>query len=154
MTPQQLHELEQSLPVLSCPLANYVSTIQCGNLLYISGQLPLENGNIIQGKVGENLSLEQAHIAAQLCARNILAHVYAALGSLRHVEQCIKITGMINSAPHFTQHPEVLNGASDWLVAALGHQGKHTRVAFGVSSLPRNAAVEIEAIFAVKAQGQ
>lgn len=146
----QLNELGVELPSPAAPAANYVPFLVSGKQLFISGQLPMgPDGLAYTGRVGADLDLEAGVAAARLCAINILAQAKAALGDLDRIKQCLKLGGFVNAVPDYTQHPEVINGASDLIVAALGEQGKHTRFALGVGSLPRNAAVEIDALFAI-----
>lgn len=136
-----------SLPVPAQPLANYVPWTRTGNLVFVSGQLPMRDGRLeVIGKVGQNLTIEEGVEAAQLCAINILAQLRAACGGdLDKVKRILKLTGFVNSAPDFHMQPAVINGASDFLVSVFGDNGKHSRSAVGCS-LPLNAAVEIEAV--------
>lgn len=132
------------------PVANFVPTVTTGNLLFVSGQLPFENGRIpYVGQVGVECSLEDAKIAARLCAINILAQVRKALGSLDEVKRVVQVQGFVNAAAKFGQQPAVINGASDLFVDIFGEAGKHSRFAVGVSSLPFNAAVEVAATFEI-----
>ena len=118
--------------------------------LFVSGQLPLVDGKVaIAGKVGAELDLAKGHEAARLCALNILAQAKAALRDLDRIVQLLRLNGFVNAAPGFADHPKVLNGASDLMVEILGNKGVHTRIAVGCASLPLNAAVEVDAIFAV-----
>lgn len=145
--------LEQNgivLPQTAAPLANYVPYLLIGNHLFISGQLPMKDGSIaITGKVGDTLSLEQGVEAAKLCAINILAQAKAALGSLDRISTLAKLGGFVAAPPSFTDHPKVINGASDLMVSVLGDAGRHTRFAVGASALPLDAAVEIDALFII-----
>lgn len=148
---QKMAELGLRLPQVSQPVANYLPYVITGNLVYISGQLPTQEGKVqVSGKVGEAVSIEQAQWAAQLCILNVLAQLKQAVGSFDRVKQCVKLTGFVNASPDFTAHSTVINGASDLLVAILGANGKHARAAVGVASLPLGASVEIEAIFELK----
>lgn len=146
-----LENLGLSLPAIKPPVANYVPAVLSGNLLYISGQLPVDGGGtMVKGHLGKDVALEAGQQAARTCALNILAHAHAALaGDLDRIRRCVKITGFVASTPEFTDHPKVINGASDFIVAVFGDAGKHARAAVGVSSLPLGAAVEVEAIFEV-----
>lgn len=148
---KKLGALGVTLPEVKPPVANYVPTTRSGNLLYVSGQLPMKDGQMAKGHLGKDVSVEAGQEAAKTCALNILAQVSAALGGdLDRIVSCLKVTGFVASTPEFTDHPKVINGASDFLVAALGDAGKHARAAVGVSSLPLGAAVEVEAIFEVR----
>lgn len=146
----RLKELGIELPAAAAPAANYVPFHIFGNQLFISGQLPLiAGGPAYKGTVGNGVDVETAQEAAKACAINILAQAKAALSDLDRIEQCLRLGGFVNSAPDFTEHPEVVNGASDFLVEALGDKGRHTRFAVGVASLPRGVMVEIDALFAI-----
>ena len=148
MVEEKLSELGLQLPTPTIPAANYVPYTLAVNALYISGQLPMGQAGIAHvGQVGAEVELEDAQAAAELCALNILAQVKAALGGFDRVVQCLKLGGFVNAAPGFTEHPAVINGASDLIVYALGERGKHARFAIGCSSLPLNAAVEVDALF-------
>ncbi|MDD2870192.1 RidA family protein, partial [Neomegalonema sp.] len=139
----RLAELGLTLPSASAPAANYVPFVISGNLVFVSGQLPMSNGALtIKGLVGAEVSVEQAREAAKLCALNLLAQVKAALGGdLSRLKRVVKLTGFVASGPDFTQHPEVVNGASDVLVEILGDAGRHARAAVGAPSLPRGTPV-------------
>ncbi len=147
----RLAELGLTLPSASAPAANYVPFVISGNLVFVSGQLPMSNGALtIKGLVGAEVSVEQAKEAAKLCALNLLAQVKAALGGdLSRLKRVVKLTGFVASGPDFTQHPEVINGASDVLVEILGDAGRHARAAVGAPSLPRGTPVEIEGVFEI-----
>lgn len=133
------------------PVANYVSVKQAGEVLFVSGQLPIEDGKIkYSGQVGSECSEEMAAKAAELCAFNLLTQVYYFLGeSFEGLKECVKLEVLVHSASGFANHSKIANGASDLMVATLGEAGKHTRVSIGVSSLPLNAAVEVAAIFSL-----
>jgi enamine deaminase RidA (YjgF/YER057c/UK114 family) len=148
----RLAALGLALPNPSAPAANYVPWIQSGNLVVISGQIPFLNGEKAHiGKLGADFSLEQGKAAAKACALNILAQIHnAAGGNWSRVARCIRLGGFVNATADFTEHPAVLNGASDLIVAVLGDAGKHARAAVGVSSLPFGVAVEIEATFELR----
>ena len=145
----RLQELGIALPVPVAPAANYVPYRWAGNLLFVSGQVPTQNGvDQFSGRVGEDLSIEEGQKAARLCAINILAQVNAALnGDLERIQSCVKLGGFVNCAPGFGEQPSVINGASNFFVEVLGDRGRHTRFAVGSVSLPRNVAVEVDAIF-------
>lgn len=143
-----LNENNLVLPKPKVGLANYVPYRKSGNQLYISGQGPVLETQEIIGKLGDNLSVDEGYKAAQLCALNILAQLATACDhDFGRVQACVKLGGFINAAPNFTEHPQVINGASDLIVNALGNIGQHARFAVGVPSLPRGWAVEIDAIF-------
>ena len=147
----RLKDLGVELPSAAAPAANYVPFYISGSQLFISGQLPLiAGGPDYKGKVGSEVDVETAQQAAKSCAINILAQARAALGDLDRIEQCLKLGAFVNATPDFTDHPEVVNGASNFLVEVLGDKGRHTRFAVGVGSLPRGVAVEIDALFAIK----
>jgi enamine deaminase RidA (YjgF/YER057c/UK114 family) len=146
----RLGELGVTLPVPAAPVANYVAHMKSGNQLFISGQVPMgPNGPEYKAKLGENASVEDGQAAARLCAINILAQAKVALGDLDKIVQLVKIVGFVNSTPDFTDQPKVVNGASDFMVEALGEKGRHARSAVGVAALPLGVAVEVEAIFEI-----
>lgn len=141
-----LASLEALLPEPPLPIGSYVATIQVDNLLHTSGVLPMKDGQVACiGAVGSwEVDLAQGQEAARLCVLNALSLVRHALGSLERVKRVVKVTGFVSSAASFYDHPQVMNVASDLLVAYFGEAGKHVRSAVGVASLPRNASVEIE----------
>jgi len=149
---EKLKKLNIELPKPPDPVGAYVAFKIIDKVLYISGQLPIDkNGNIIKGKVGKDLSLEDGQKASRLCVANILAQAQKALdGDLSKIKNCIKITGYVNSTEDFVDQPKVLNPASETLAEIFGEQGKHTRVAVSANSLPLGIAVEIDAIFEIK----
>jgi enamine deaminase RidA (YjgF/YER057c/UK114 family) len=146
-----LKQLGISLPAASTPVANYVPFVKTGSLVFVAGQLPLLNGAVhYQGIVGQDVTLEVAVNAARLCALNLLAQAKAACdGDLDRVTRVVKLTGFVAAVAHFTDHPKVINGASDLMVEVFGDLGRHARAAVGVPSLPRGAPVEVDAIFEV-----
>lgn len=147
----RLATLGIALPDAPNPVANYVPTALVGNLLFISGQVSKAgDGTLVKGQLGGTMSVEEGQQAARLCALNILAQARAALGSLDRIAQLVRLTGFVSATPDFTQHPQVINGASDLMVEVLGDAGRHTRVAVGVASLPLGCAVEIDAIVRVE----
>lgn len=152
MTPEEkLETLGIALPDLPKPLGSYVPFVKTGNLIYLSGMLPLKDGKLLKtGRVGEAVSLEDAVLCARTSAINALAALKSALGSLDMIKQCVKITGFIASSPDFTDQPGVLNGASDMMFEVFGDSGRHARAAVGVNILPMNSPVEVEFIFEVK----
>jgi enamine deaminase RidA (YjgF/YER057c/UK114 family) len=137
------------LPAAPAPAANYVPYTISGKLLLVAGQLPFRNGQVaVVGRVGDEVSLEQGQEAARICALNLLAQAKAACGGdLDRLARCLKLGGFVSCGPTFTEHPAVVNGASDLMVEAMGEAGQHARFAVGCASLPRGAAVEVEAIF-------
>lgn len=149
---KRLTELGVTLPAPAAPAANYVPYVISGNQLIISGNLPFgADGLEYVGKVGDDISLEEAQAAAKLCAINLLAQANVALGGdLTRVKRLLRLGGFVNATPDYTQQPAVINGASDFMVAVLGDAGKHARAAVGVASLPFGVSVEIDAIFEIE----
>lgn len=146
----RLAELGLTLPSPAKPAANYVPFVLSRGQLFVSGQLPMgPDGPAFKGKLGADLGVETGQEAARLCAINILAQAKAALGSLDRIAQVVRLTGFVNATPAFTDHPKVVNGASDLMVEVLGDKGRHTRAAVGVSSLPLGSAVEVDATIAI-----
>lgn len=146
----KIADLGFALPQAAAPVAAYVPTVEVGGLLHVSGQLPFVDGKLVTGRLGEDVSLEQGVAAAQACGLMLLAQVKAALGSLDRVERVVKLGAFINSAGIFTDQPKVANGASELMVAVFGDIGRHARSAVGVPVLPLGAAVEVDAVFAVR----
>lgn len=148
----RLAELGITLPQMSAPLANYLPTRRQGSTLFVSGQVPARDGkDIYTGKLGAEFDIEQGQAAARICAINIIGQVNQALGGdLSKVKGVLRLGGFINAVPEFTDHPKVLNGASDLMVEVFGDAGRHARAAVGVYSLPRNVAVEVDAIFEIE----
>jgi enamine deaminase RidA (YjgF/YER057c/UK114 family) len=147
---KKLAELKLALPAATTPIANYVPTVRTGTLLVCSGQLPVGPGGLAyKGKVGGEVRPEDGAAAARLALLNVLAQAKAALGDLDKIKRCVRLGGFINGAPGFTALPAVMNGASDLIVALLGDAGRHARTTVGVSELPLDAAVEVEALFEV-----
>lgn len=146
-TEQRLQELGLALPAPPKPVANYVPAVQVGDLLFLSGVLPSRDGQLIMtGKLGQGITIEQGVEAARVAVLNGLSIVKHEIGSLDRVKRIVKVVGYIASAPGFTDHPRVLNGASDLLVSLFGDAGRHARVAVGAAELPRHAPVEIDLI--------
>ena len=147
----KLKELNIILPEPPSPVGAYVAFKKIGNLLFISGQLPIDkDGKMIKGKIGKELTLEEGQTASKLCVINILAQAKKAMnGDLNKIKNCIKITGFVNSTDDFTDQPKVINPASETLSAVFGDNGKHARAAVSVNSLPLGAAVEIDAILEI-----
>ena len=148
---RRLADLGLVLPQPAAPVASYVPVVMQGGLAHVSGQLPFVDGEVFTGRLGEDVSLEQGIVAAQACGVMILAQLKAALGSLSRIERIVKLGAFVNSAPDFTDQPKVANGASDLMAAVLGEAGRHARSAVGVPVLPLGAAVEVDAIVAVRA---
>jgi enamine deaminase RidA (YjgF/YER057c/UK114 family) len=147
----RLAELGIELPEPAAPVAAYVPTVQAGNLLHISGQVSMENGERMIGRLGEDRDLEYGQRAARACGLMLLAQMKKALGSLERVERVVKLGVFVNSAGDFTAQPQVANGASELMVEVFGEAGRHARSAVGVPVLPLGVAVEIDAVVAVKA---
>lgn len=150
----RLSELGLTLPEPAAPLAAYVPYVQTGNLVFVSGQLPLGSDGLMTGHLTSadhdgSEALTQAVAAARLCALNVLAHVKAATGDLDKVTRVVKLTGFVNCDGTFSQHPQVVNGASELVADIFGDVGQHARAAVGSSSLPLGAVVEVEGIFEV-----
>jgi len=139
------------LPPAAKPVANYVSAVRTDNLVYLSGHGPLRNdGTLITGKVGTDLTLEEGYEAARRVALGLLGSLKAEIGNLDKVRRVVKLLGMVNCTPDFIDQPKVINGASDLLVKVFGDKGKHARSAVGMNSLPMNISVEIEMIVEVE----
>lgn len=148
---QKLLQLGFSLPTPTTPVANYVNAVTSGNLVFLAGKGPVDaSGNLIKGKLGKTMSVEQGYLAAQSAGLQLLTALKSEIGDLSRVTRIVKVTGMVNATPEFTQHPEVINGFSDLMVNVFGVQGKHARAAVGMNSLPRGMAVEIEMVVEIK----
>ena len=145
---RKLQDLGITVPEPAAPVANYVGCVRTGNLLFTAGQVPLKDGKFhFQGKVGGDISVEQAQEATKLCAINVISQVKGALdGDLDRVKRVVKLVVFINGAPDFTEHPKVANAASDLMVEVFGDKGKHSRAAVSAASLPVGVAVEVEAV--------
>ena len=149
---KRLEELDIKLPLPPDPLGAYVPAVVSGHLLYISGQLPLKDSNLAyRGKVGDNVTEEEAYEAARIASINALAVISKELGGFDRLKRIVKLTGYIASAPGFNAQAAVVNGASDFFFEVLGEAGKHARVAVGVSELPADSPVEIEVIAEIEA---
>ena len=146
----RLAELGIALPEAAAPVAAYVPVVIAGNMAFVSGQISFVDGQLVKGKLGADVSVEQGILAAQGCGLMILAQLKAALGSLDRVERVVKLGAFVNSTDTFTDQPKVANGASELMVAVFGEAGKHARAAVGVSALPLGCAVEVDAIVAVR----
>jgi enamine deaminase RidA (YjgF/YER057c/UK114 family) len=151
MTPEEkLKSLGINLPELPKPLGSYVPFVRTGNLLFLSGILPMKEGKLLRtGKVGEAVSLDEANGLARATAINALAVVKSAIGDIGEIRRCVKVSGYISSAADFYDQPKVLNGASDLIFEVFGEAGKHARVAVGVNALPLDSPIEIDFIFEV-----
>ncbi|OQX83244.1 hypothetical protein B6D60_10790 [candidate division KSB1 bacterium 4484_87] len=148
---EKLKSMGFSLPPTPKPVAAYIPAILSGDLVYTSGQIPVSEGRLqITGKVGTDVTKEQAYEAAKLCALNALAAVKGVIGDLENIEQVIKVVGFVASAEGFTEQPAVINGASEFLGELLGEKGVHARSAVGVAELPLNVPVELEMIVKIK----
>jgi len=147
----RLKALNITLPQPPAPVASYVPYVVSGNLVFISGQVPLSaQGLQYVGVVGKDISVEDGQAAARLCALNLIAQLKASCnGDLDRVRRCVKLTVFVNAAPEFAKQPEVANGASDLMVEVFGDAGRHSRAAVGAGSLPRNVAAEVEAVFEI-----
>ena len=147
---QRLQELGIILPAAAAPVASYVPVVVQGDLAYVSGQISFVEGELVKGRLGDDVSLEEGMAAARGCGLMILAQLKAALGSLDRVERVVKLGGFVNSTPDFTDQPKVINGASDLMLEVFGEAGKHARAAVGVPALPLGVAVEVDAVVAIK----
>ena len=145
----RLKELGIELPEAASPAANYIPFVVTGKLVFISGQITLLNGKIIhQGRIGDDLTVDDGYQAARLCGLNLLAQLkIASGGDLDNVSRVVKLGGFVNSVPTFTDQPEVINGASDLMVEVFGDSGKHARFAVSAGALPRNVSVETDGVF-------
>ena len=149
---ENIKKLQIKLPEAKAPVGNYVATKIVGNMLFISGQISIdESGQLIKGKVGKELNTEAGYEAAKRCALSIIAQVKKACDNdLSKVKSCIKLTGFVNSTDNFTEQPKVINGASDLIASIFGDIGMHTRAAVSTNSLPLGVSVEVDAIFELK----
>ena len=148
---EKLQEMGLSLSAPSAPLANYIPAVRTGNLVFLSGVGPrTSDGQTATGKVGRDLTVEQAQVAARQCALNLLANLKGIIGDLDKVTHVVKLLGMVNAVPEFGEHPQVINGCSDLLVALFGEKGRHARAAVGMGSLPNGIPVEIEMVVEVE----
>ena len=145
----KIKELQIELPEAKAPVGSYVATKMVGNLLYISGQISMNSkGELIKGKVGKDLTTDEAYKAAERCGLSIVAQVKKACdGDLSKIKSCVKLTGFVNSTEDYTEQPKVINGASDLIASIFGEAGMHTRAAVSANSLPLGVSVEVDAIF-------
>ena len=146
---ENLEKLRIKLPEAKAPVGNYVATKISGKMLFVSGQISIdENGQLIKGKIGKDLDTDAGYNAAKRCALSIVAQVKKACDNdLSKIKSCIKLTGFVNSTDDFTEQPKVINGASDLIASVFGNQGMHTRAAVSTNSLPLGVSVEVDAIF-------
>ena len=150
MIDEKIKSLGIILPIPPSPAGSYIPVVRSGDLLYVSGQIPMEDGKVaFTGKVSD-ANIETAQKSARICAINILAQLKKELGDLEKISKIVRISGFVNSVPEFTQQPKVINAASDLLYEIFGECGKHSRIAVGVSSLPLNSMTEIDAIVEMK----
>src|SRR3954451_22969451 len=149
MIERRLAELGITLPKPAAPIANYVSYVQAGTLLVVSGQICLDGDGklVVKGKLGAGVSIEEGQNAARACGINLIAQIQAAAGDLDRMVRVVRLGGFINSDPGFLDGPKVMNGASDLMVAVFGDKGRHARTTVGVAVLPRDAAVEVDGLF-------
>ena len=146
MIEEKIKSLEITLPTPPTPAGSYIPAIKTGNLLFISGQIPMEDGKVLfTGKVSDD-NLETAQKSAKMCAINLLAQMKRELGDLDKVTRIVRLSGFVNSDPEFYQHPKVINAASDLFFEIFGDKGKHSRIAMGVACLPLNSMTEIDAV--------
>lgn len=150
MIDEKIASLNISIPVPPKPAGSYVPTVRSGNLVFVSGQIPIKDGRVeFQGKVPTNISIESAQDAARLCTINILAQLRAEIGSLDKVSKIVRLSGFVNSTQDFFEQPKIINAASDLLFEIFGEKGRHSRIAVGVASLPLNSTVEIDVVVEV-----
>ena len=147
----RIRELGLQLPEVAVPVANYVPAVRTGNLLFVAGQVPRgADGQMITGKVGDSMGVDDAYAAARICGLYALAAAKAAIGDLDNIVRVVRVMGLVNAVPDFTQQPAVINGFSDLMVEVFGEAGRHARVAYGAGSLPGGAAVEVESLYEVR----
>jgi len=145
MIKDKLKQLGITLPTPPKPAGSYIPVVTSGNLAFVSGQIPMQDGKVLfSGKVPTEKSAEEAQAAAKLCAVNLLAQLKANLGSLDRITKIVRVSGFVNCTPDFAEHPKIINAASDLFFEIFGEKGKHTRIAVGVANLPLNSTVEID----------
>ena len=150
MIEEKLKSLGIVLPEPPIPAGSYIPIVRTGNLLFVSGQIPMENGKVVYtGKVTED-NMEVAQKSARMCAINILAQIKREIGDLEKISRIVRLSGFVNSTPEFSQQPKIINSASDLIFEIFGEKGKHSRIAVGVASLPLNSMTEIDAIVETK----
>jgi enamine deaminase RidA (YjgF/YER057c/UK114 family) len=141
----KLKQLNITLPTPPKPAGSYIPVVVTGNLAFVSGQIPMQDGRVLYaGKVPSEKSIEEAQAAAKLCAINLLAQLKASLGSLDKITKILRVSGFVNCTPDFAEHPKIINAASDLFFEIFGEKGKHSRIAIGVANLPLNSTVEID----------
>ena len=149
MIEEKLNSLKITLPNPPTPAGSYIPAVKTGNLLFISGQIPMEDGKVLfTGKVTDN-NIDTAQKSAKMCAINLIAQMKRELGNLDKVTRIVRLSGFVNSDPEFYQHPKVINAASDLIFEVFGDKGKHSRIAVGVACLPLNSMTEIDAIIEI-----
>lgn len=147
MIEDKLKQLNITLPIPPKPAGSYIPVVISGNLAFVSGQIPMQDGKVLYtGKVPSERSIEEAKSAAKMCAINLLAQLKSNLGSLDKITKIIRVSGFVNCTPEFSEQPKIINAASDLFFEIFGEKGKHSRIAVGVSSLPLNSTVEIDMI--------
>jgi len=147
MIEEKLESLGITLPTPPKPAGSYIPVVRTGNLIFVSGQIPMKDGQVqFKGQVPTSISVEDAQKGAKLCITNVLAQLKAELGTLDKISKIVRVSGFVNSSSEFYEHPKIINAASDLLFEIFGEKGKHTRIALGVSSLPLNSVVEIDLI--------
>lgn len=147
MIEERLKQLNITLPTPPKPAGSYIPVVTSGNLAFVSGQIPMQDGKVLfTGKVPTERSVEDAQNAARLCAVNILAQLKANLGNLDRITKIVRVSGFVNCTPEFSEHPKVINAASDMFFEIFGEKAKHSRIAVGVANLPLNSTVEIDMI--------
>lgn len=150
MIEEKIKSIGIKLPIPPNPAGSYIPVVKSGNLLFVSGQIPMEDGKVtFTGKVSD-ANIETAQKSARICAINILAQLKKELGDLEKISKIVRLSGFVNSVPEFTQQPKVINAASDLFYEIFGENGKHSRIAVGVSSLPLNSMTEIDAIVEIR----
>ncbi len=148
---ENLAKMGVVLPIMPEPAFNYIPYVTVGNLVFVSGQVPLDGKNMIKGKLGDTMTVEEGAKAARICAINLLAQARDACGGdFGRLERVVKLTGFVNSTPDFGYHPAVINGCSDFFVEVMGEDGRHSRSAIGMANLPFGVPVEVEGIFQIK----
>jgi enamine deaminase RidA (YjgF/YER057c/UK114 family) len=147
MIDEKLASLDIVLPIPPKPAGSYIPVVKTGNLVFVSGQIPMKEGQVqFKGQVPTDISVEEAQMAARLCIINVMAQIKSELGTLDKISRIVRVSGFVNSSPEFYEQPKIINAASDLLFEIFGEKGKHTRIAVGVASLPLNSAVEIDLI--------
>ncbi len=147
MIEEKLAKMNISLPLPPKPAGSYIPVVRTGNLVFVSGQIPMKDGKVqVTGKVPTKTAIEEAQSAAKICILNALAQIKSEIGSLDKITRIVRVSGFVNSAPEFTEQPKVINAASDLLYEIFGDKGKHSRIAVGVACLPLDSSVEIDVI--------